>query len=117
MRARSRRFRYSTCVHSPWRVYGRARVDIFCTDGQPSQQQPSSLHLHNGIRVAIQIKAGNTYPYRHELLYKACTTLLAMGISHNKIVIGDDSSGEFNTLKSFEEIFQNGTPILGVSEE
>ena len=58
-------------------------------------------------------KPETQYPYQHELLYKACTTLLAMGIFHNKIGIGGDSSGEFNTLKSFEEIIQNGTPILG----
>jgi acetyl esterase/lipase len=58
-------------------------------------------------------KPETQYPYRHELLYRAYTTLLGMGISHNKIVIGGDSSGGFNTLKCFEEIIQNGTPIPG----
>ena len=58
-------------------------------------------------------KPETQYPYQHELLYKAYTTLLTMGISHNKIVIGGDSSGGFNTLKCFEEIIQIGTLIPG----
>lgn len=58
-------------------------------------------------------KPETQYPCQHELLYKVYTTLLAVGISHNKIVIGGDSSGGFNTLKCFEEIIQNGTLMPG----